>query len=279
VDLDPQTQARLAASAVDEEMLSVAKRLKIISNHGAGYDRVDVAAATARKIPVTNIPDATALPTAEMALALLLCLERDMLRINRLLRTQTPESCFGMGTHMSHSLFGRRLGIIGLGHIGLKMAQLCKDLGMEVVYYNRRPREDAPYTWLPMEELLRTCDVLTLHCPLTEASKNLIGEKEFSLMKPSAVLINTARGGIVDHDALIAALREGRLAGAGLDVFPDEPHVPAGLLDLPNVVMMPHYGTNTYEARTAMVEACAQRILDALDGKRPPNVVNPEIYN
>lgn len=271
--------ALLAAGAVTERMLAAAPRLKIIANHGAGYDRVDVAAASRRGIPVTNIPDATALPTAEMALALLLCLERDMLRVNRLMREQAPEALFGMSrANMGHSLMGRRLGVIGMGHIGRKMADLCAALGMEVAYYARHRHPDAPYSWLPLDELLAGCDVLTLHCPLTEETRGLIGARELALMKPEAVLINTARGAVVDHDALIAALKAGRLAGAGLDVFPQEPHVPQELLELPNVVLMPHYGTNTVEARIAMVEACCERILAALEGKRPPNVVNPEIY-
>lgn len=271
--------ALLAAGAVTEQMLAAAPRLKIIANHGAGYDRVDVAAASRRGIPVTNIPDATALPTAEMALALLLCLERDMLRVNRLMREQAPEALFGMSrANMGHSLMGRRLGVIGMGHIGRKMADLCAALGMEVAYYARHRCPDAPYSWLPLDELLAGCDVLTLHCPLTEETRGLIGARELALMKPEAVLINTARGAVVDHDALIAALKAGRLAGAGLDVFPQEPHVPQELLELPNVVLMPHYGTNTVEARIAMVEACCERILAALEGKRPPNVVNPEIY-
>ena len=202
-----------------------------------------------------------------------------MLRVNRLMREQAPEALFGMSrANMGHSLMGRRLGVIGMGHIGRKMADLCAALGMEVAYYARHRRPDAPYSWLPLDELLAGCDVLTLHCPLTEETRGLIGARELALMKPEAVLINTARGAVVDHDALIAALKAGRLAGAGLDVFPQEPHVPQELLELPNVVLMPHYGTNTVEARIAMVEACCERILAALEGKRPPNVVNPEIY-
>jgi len=270
--------AVLAAGDITQSMLAGAKKLKIISNHGAGYDRIDVAAATRYGIPVTNIPTATAIPTAEMALALLLCLERNMLDINRRLRSEPPENSFGMSREkMGHSLLGRRIGLIGMGHIGQKMAALCDILGMEVVYYARN-RRDVPYTYLPLDELLSTCDVLSLHCPLTDETRSLIGERELQLMKPTSVLINTARGAVVDHDALIDALKNGRLRGAGLDVFPDEPHIPEGLLTLPHVVLMPHSGTNTFEARVGMVEACCERILDALDGKRPKNVVNPEIY-
>jgi len=270
--------AVLAAGDITDAMLEGAQKLKIISNHGAGYDRIDVAAATRRGIPVTNIPTATAIPTAEMALALLLCLERNMLAVNRQLHEDAPEKAFGMSrSQMGHSLLGRRIGLVGMGHIGQKMAALCEILGMEVVYYARNRRE-VPYEYLPLEELLKTCDVLSLHCPLTPETRGLIGERELSMMKPTAVLINTARGAVVDHDALIDALKNGRLRGAGLDVFPEEPHIPEGLLTLPNVVLMPHYGTNTFEARVGMVEACCERILDALEGKRPQNVVNPEIY-
>jgi phosphoglycerate dehydrogenase-like enzyme len=270
--------AILAAGAVTKEMLEAAPHIRIISNYGAGYDRVDVAAATERGIPVTNIPNATALPTAEMALALLLCQRRNMLPINRKMRQEGPEGCFGMDKPLGHSLEGRRLGVIGMGHIGQKMAQLCQALGMEVVYYSRRPRPKLPYRWMPMDELLAGCDVLTLHCPLTEQTRGLIGARELSLMKPTAVVINTARGAVVDHEALIAALREGRLAGAGLDVFPEEPHIPQELLTMDQVVLMPHYGTHTYEARRSMTRACADRILEALRGERPQNVVNPSVY-
>jgi len=274
----PDADALLACGRVDEEMLAAAPRLKIISNHGAGYELVDVAAATRRGIPVTNIPDQTAIPTAEMALMLLLAVERDLLRLNRMLREGKPEDCFGIGVLMGHSLEGQTLGVVGLGHIGLKMAELCHALGMKVVYHNRRPRNDVPYEWMPLDDLMKTCDVLTLHCPLHESTKNLISRERLALMKKGAMVINTARGGVMDYDALEDALRRGDLGGAGLDVYPDEPHIPTGLLKLEHVVLMPHYGTNTHEARLDMVRACSQRILDALDGKRPQNVVNPEIY-
>ena len=188
---------------------------------------------------------------------------------------------FEMGYDMGNTLEGARLGIIGMGHIGRKLKDMARAMGMKVSYYNRRPLPPALSdlaAYRPLEELLAESDVVSIHCPLNQDSASLINAERLTLMKPGAVLINTARGGVVDMEALIEALSTGRLMGAGLDVYPDEPHVDGRLLKMPNVVLTPHIGANTVETRVKMAQACQARILDALSGRRPANVVNPEIY-
>jgi phosphoglycerate dehydrogenase-like enzyme len=166
------------------------------------------------------------------------------------------------------------LAIIGCGRIGSKVAEMAKALGMRVVAYSRRsvPAHVAENADLP--NLLATADVISLHCPSTPETRNLLDAPAFAQMKDGAMLINTARGAVVDHDALADALRSGKLAGAGLDVFPEEPRIPAELLAMDNVVCTPHIGSNTAQTRADMATACARQILDALAGKRPENIVN-----
>ncbi len=273
--------AVLACGPMSAEMINAAPMLKIISNYGAGYDRIDVAAATRHGIPVTNCPESTAQPTAEIAIGLMLSCARRIGELDRELRKVPPESLFGMGNYMGLGLAGRTLGIIGLGNIGAVMAQFGRMMNMHITYHNRRrlPKDkENGAEYLPLEELLQTADVISIHCPLTEDTNNLLSAARLSLLKPTAILINTARGAIVDYQALAALIREGKLFAAGLDVFPHEPHIPAELLTLNRVVLTPHIGTNTKDARDAMAHAACVRILEALSGRRPPNVVNPEIY-
>ncbi len=279
--LAPEVDGVLAGGAVDAEFVRAAGKLRIVSNYGAGYDRVDVAALTRARVPLTNLRAEVAYPTAELAMALLLAVYRRIAELDRKLRAGEPEQLFGMGKHMGHSLRGHLLGIVGMGNIGRIVRDMASAFGMRTAYYNRNPLPDAQAggaEWMPLEELLARSDAVTLHCPLNEQTRGLIGSAALARMKPSAVLINTARGAVVDHEALIAALREGRIGGAGLDVFPDEPHIPEALLARDDVVLMPHVGTNVVEARIDMNARAAQNILDALAGKRPECVVNPEVY-
>lgn len=274
----PGADAVLAGGALDGELIRSAPHLKIISNYGAGYDRVDVAAATACGIPVTNIPDATAEATAELTMALLLSVMRRVGEMNLRLRQEPPESLFGIGQYMGHTLRGKRLGILGLGHIGRAVARMAQAFGMTVCYYSRHAVPDAEAAcYAPtLEALMRQSDVLTLHCPLTEETRGLLNGARLRLLPHGAVVINTARGGVLDYDALTELLEEGYLAGAGLDVFPDEPYIPAWLLALPQVVVTPHIGTNTVETRDDMARAASLRILQALEGLPLTQVVNPD---
>lgn len=278
----PLADAMICAGHLRGEMLKQAPGLKIIVCYGAGYEKIDLKAASARRIPVANIPDSTAQATAELAMGLMLSVRRKIARLDRDMRgSEHLSGLFEMGYDMGNTLEGARLGIIGMGHIGRKLKDMARAMGMKVSYYNRRPlpptlSDLAAYR--PLEELLAESDVVSIHCPLNQDSASLINAERLTLMKPGAVLINTARGGVVDMEALIEALSTGRLMGAGLDVYPDEPHVDGRLLKLPNVVLTPHIGANTVETRVKMARACQARILDAMAGRRPANVVNPEIY-
>lgn len=272
--LIPECDAVLAGGALTREMIAAAKRLKIISNYGAGYDRVDVEAADEAGVIVTNIPDSTTESTAELAFSLMLDVRRRISELDRMTRTMNGTDVFGMGKHMGHNLCGSTLGIIGMGRIGSRMAQMAGAFGMKVIYHNRRKVEGAEEMWRSMDELLAEADIVSLHCPLTGETRGMIDVSALAKMKRGAVLINTARGGVVDTDALIDALRRGHLSGAGLDVYPDEPNVPDVLKQMSNVVLTPHIGTNTYEARRGMAQAAVERILMVMDGKTPPNIVN-----
>jgi len=277
----PDCDAVLACGRLNADLIQAAPRLRIISNYGAGYDKIDVWAATQRRIPVTNCPDCTAQPTAEIAIGLLLSCARRIGELDRELRRVPPESVFGMGRFMGMGLHGRTLGIIGLGNIGRVVADFGRLVGMRVVYHNRHrqsPEKENGAEYLPLDELLKQADIVSIHCPLTEETEGLLTSEKLSLLKSTAILINTARGAIVDEQALADMLKRGRLFGAGLDVFSHEPHIAKELIALDNVVLTPHIGTNTMDARNAMAYEASVRILEALAGRRPPNVVNPEIY-
>lgn len=279
VDAARDADAIFAGGAVSAEVIANAARLKIIGNYGAGYDRVDVKAAAARGIPVTNLTRSTSLPTAEMALTLLLSVARRVPELDAGLRNGCPEDSFGMGKAMGRSLDGMTLGIVGLGQIGSCMARLCRGLGMDVLYTGRTrrsPEEEAEkgVSWRSLDDLLAESDVISLHVPHTEETHHLINRERIAMMKPDAILINTARGGVVDTEALAEALKADRLGGAGLDVYPEEPHVPEVLFSCPRTVLTPHIGTNTAHARAEMARETCDCILRAFDGRPLVNVVN-----
>lgn len=270
----PECDAVLAGGALTREMILAAKKLKIISNYGAGYDRVDVDAADEAGVMVTNIPDSTTESTAELAFGLMLCVRRRITELDGMLRNMPGGEVFGMGKHMGHNLASSTLGIIGMGRIGSRVGQMARAFGMKVIYHNRRKVEGMEDSWRTLPELLKESDIISLHCPLTDETRLLLNKDAFSQMKQGAVIINTARGGVVDTDALIDTLKSGHLGGAGIDVYPDEPNVPDALKQMPNAVLTPHIGTNTYEARRGMARAAAERILMVKEGKIPPNIVN-----
>lgn len=272
--LIPAADAVVAGGKLPGDVIRLGRRLRIIANYGAGYDGVDVRAAAECGIPVTNIPDTVTRDTAELAMGLMLAVSRRIGEMNLRLRSEPSETLFGMGRYMGRSLRGQTLGIVGCGRIGRCTAKLAAALGMRVLGYSRRGADAAVCEPVDLPKLLAESDVVSLHCPLTEETRGLIGREAFAQMKPGAILINTSRGAVVDHDALLEALESGRLCGAGLDVFPEEPHIPAALLNHANVVCTPHIGTNTVQTRDEMAAACAEQILAALAGKRPENIVN-----
>ncbi len=270
----PAADAIVAGGRVSAAVIRAAGRLKIIANYGAGYDAVDVQAAREAGVPVTNIPDTVTRDTAELALGLMLSVTRRIGEMNLRMRKEAPETLFGMGRYMGQSLNGLTLGIVGCGRIGSRTAQLARAFGMKVMGYSRRGCDPDVAQPVSFDELLQKSDVVSLHCPLTEETRGLMNRDAFGKMKDSSFLINTARGAVVDTEALLQALADGTIAGAGLDVFPEEPHVPKALLNHDRVVCTPHIGTNTLLARCEMAEACAKRILDVFQGKRPENIVN-----
>ena len=274
MEILPDCDAVLAGGALTREMIECAGRLKIISNYGAGYDRVDVDAADEHGVIVTNIPDSTAYSTAELAFALMISTYRRIAELDKMVRALPGQDVFGMGKHMGHNLMGATLGIVGMGRIGKTLMNMAKAFGMKVIYHNRRKIEGMENDWRGLSDLLSDADIVSLNCPLTDETRGLIGKEQFEKMKDGAVLINTARGGVVDTDALIEALRSGRLSGAGIDVYPNEPQVPEELKAFENVVLTPHIGTNTHEARQGMASAAAERIFAVRDGKTPENIVN-----
>ncbi len=269
----PFADAVVAGGALPGDIIRLGTKLRIIANYGAGYDGVDVRTAASLGIPVTNTPDAVTEDTAELALGLMLAVARRIGEMNLRLRQEAPETLFGMGLHMGQSLRGKTLGIVGMGRIGSRVAQMAQALGMRVLGCSRRGVSSPFAKFAPLNALLETANIVSLHCPLTEETRGLIGREALERMKPGAILINTARGAVVDENALAEALTCGRLAGAGLDVYPDEPHIHPRLLRLPQVVCTPHIGTNTLEARTAMAQCCARQILDVLAGRQPENLV------
>ena len=271
--LIPRADAVIVGGKLPGNVIRAGKKLRIIANYGAGYDGVDIAAAAVCGIPVTNIPDTVTDATAELAIGLMLAVSRRIGEMNLRMRREEPATLFGMGRYMGCTLRGRTLGIIGCGRIGSRVVDMARALGMRVAAYSR-DAVPAGVEGLPIQELLATADVVSLHCPLTAETQGMIGAEAFAAMKPGAMLINTARGAIVDHAALAEVLRSGKLAGAGLDVFPEEPQIPAEILAMDNVVCTPHIGTNTAETRAQMADACVGQILDALAGKRPENIVN-----
>ncbi len=270
----------MLTDAVDAELLDAAgPRLRVVANHATGYDNVDVAAADERGVVVANTPGVLERATAELTIALVLALVRRVVEGDRLLRrggrwTWAPTFMLGRG------LGGKVLGVVGLGAIGTEVAALGRALGMTVVYTNRSGASDVPFTWLPLAELLGRADVVTLHVPLAPATRHLIGPDELRAMREDAVLVNTARGPLVDEAALAEALRRGEIAGAALDVFEREPDVAEALLALPNVVLTPHLGSATEEARVGMGMLCVEALAAVLlEGRCPANAVNPEAWD
>jgi glyoxylate reductase len=264
----------LLGDRVDAELLDAAgPQLRCVANVAVGYDNVDLEAAAARGVVVTNTPGVLDDATADLTLALILAATRRLVEGDRLVRSGRAWS-WGMHFMLGSGLQGRLLGIVGLGGIGRKVAQRARAFGMRIAYHSRHsaPAEveaELEAERMPLERLLAEADVLSLHCPLTPETHHLIGPAELAAMKPSAVLVNAARGPVVDEGALAAALEEGRIAAAGLDVYEREPHVERRLPELDNVVLSPHLGSATVETRTAMAELAARNAISVLSGQGP----------
>jgi len=264
---------------VDKEVLDAAKgNIKIIANYGVGYNNIDVDYATQCGIVITNTPDPVIEPTAEQAFALMLAAARRIAECDRKIRIPNGLK-WGVIENLGQSLYGKTLGIIGMGRIGQALARRALASGMKIVYYSRSrlvPELENLYQAhrLELNELLQTSDVVSVHTPLTEDTHHLINRTRLELMKPTAILINTARGPVVDEAALIYALLHGIIASAGLDVYEFEPSITAELLTLDNVVLAPHNGTATVEARNDMSRFVSQNIIRFFEGRSDITRVN-----
>lgn len=266
---------------IDEEVLQAAPTLKIVSNVAVGYDNIDVQAATQRGILVTNTPGVLDDTTADFAWALLMATARRVVEADgfvRVGRWKERNFTLMLGRDVHH----KTLGIVGFGRIGRAMARRALGFDMRILYTQRHRADEAieqelRAAYVDKTTLLKESDFVSLHIPLTPETHHFIGAQELTMMKRTAILINTARGPIVDEKALLTALREGRIAGAGLDVFEREPKIERGLLRLNNVVLGPHIGSGSLETRTKMALMAAENLVAGLMGKRPPHLVNPEV--
>ncbi|MEN9637311.1 MAG: hypothetical protein RL077_5715 [Verrucomicrobiota bacterium] len=268
--------------AISAELIAAVSSVRVIANFGVGFNNIDVAAATARKIPVTNTPGVLTEATADIAFALLLATARRLGEGERLVRSQQWTGWNPMQM-LGTDVTGATLGLIGFGRIGQAMAKRARGFDLNVIYWNRTrlsTAEEAAFgvTFRPFDEVVATANFLSLHVAYNPETHHLIGKKQFATMLPSAILINTARGPIVDEKALVEALRTQQIAGAGLDVFEKEPALEPALYSLNQVVVIPHLGSATIGTRTKMGMLAAQNLLAACSGQRPPHCVNPQIY-
>lgn len=262
----------------DKEFIDAGKKLKIISINGVGFDHVDLQYAKSKGIVVANVPNAVMEPTAEMALALMLSTTRrvleydDNMRKGKWLNVSKREN-------MGFSLYKSTLGIFGMGRIGKSVAKKAKVLGMEVIYSNRHKlseeiEKELGVKYVTFDEMLEKSDVISIHAPLSESTRHSFSTEEFKKMKNTAFIINTARGPLIDEEALIKALKDGEIAGAGLDVFETEPLEKSELFNIPNVVLTPHAGTGCLSSRIAISEEATDNLISFLLNNEEKNIVN-----
>lgn len=257
----------LLLDRIDQTVIARAPKLRVIANCAVGYDNIDLAAATAAGIAVTNTPDVLTEATAELAFALLLAAARRLPEAEALIRARQWPG-WRLDQLLGVQLTGKTLGVIGLGRIGKAMVRRAEAFGMRSIHANRGEAID---------HVFREADVVSLHCPLTPETHHLVDARRLALMKPTAILVNTARGGCVDEAALIAALRASRIFAAALDVFDREPEINPELYDCPRLVLAPHIGSATTETRIAMARLCADAVIEVLAGRRPANLVNTTV--
>ncbi|HWP34482.1 MAG TPA: D-glycerate dehydrogenase [Thermodesulfobacteriota bacterium] len=270
----------LGSDRIDAEVLAV-PGLKVVANVAVGYNNIDVAAATARGVVVTNTPGVLDETTADLAFGLMLAVARRIVETDRFVRSGAWRS-WKFFEWLGADVHGKTLGIVGLGRIGRAVARRARAFGMTILYTQRRRAEPAVEAelaarYVDKATLLASADFVTLHCPLTPETTHYIDAEALARMKPTAFLINTSRGPVVDERALVAALRAGRLAGAALDVFEREPAVEAELLTLPTVVLTPHIGSGSTETRTRMARLAVDNCVAVVTGGRPLTPVNPEV--
>lgn len=261
----------LLLDTIDEALLERAPKLRVVANCAVGVDNIDLGAAAAAGIVVTNTPDVLTDATAELAFALALAVARRIPEGERLARSGTW-SGWALDQLLGIQLAGATMGIVGFGRIGQAVAHRALGFGMQVVYAD--PHDvSAPARRVTVDQLFAMSDVISLHCPLTADTTRLVNAERLALAKRTAILVNTARGGCVDEAALVDALRAGRIFGAALDVYANEPTIDAALLTCPRLLLTPHVGSATTQARTAMAQLCADAVIAVLAGRRPQHVM------
>ena len=271
----------LGTEKIDKEIMDAGKRLKIIANYAVGYNNIDVDYATKKDIMVTNTPGVLTETTADLTWALLMAIARRIVEGDGLTRAGKftgwkPDLLLGSDIH------GKTLGIVGFGRIGQAVAKRASGFDMKVLYHDVRPvaqeiEQAYKATYVDLDTLLKQSDFVSLHVPLTDSTYHLMDEGKLALMKPTAYLINAARGPVIDEQTLVKVLKERKIAGAALDVYEKEPELSPGLSELDNVVLVPHLGSATQQTRGAMSQIVAENVIAALSGENPPNLVNKEL--
>lgn len=271
----------MITDAITAAVLDREPQLRVISTYAVGYDNIDVPAATARGVAICNTPGVLTEATADQAFTLLMAMARRIPEAIDYVRAGEWKFWHPMAM-LGHDINGATLGIVGFGRIGQAVARRARGFNMRVLYHGRTRQPEAERefdaTYLPLDDLLREADFISLHVPMSAATRHIIGARELGLMKRNAILVNTARGGVIDTDALVAALRAGLIAGAGIDVTDPEP-LPVGhpLPELPNAIVTPHVATSTIAVRSRMAEMAARNLLAVLNNERPAAIVNPDV--
>jgi len=272
----------LSTDVVNDEVLAKNPQLRIVCNVAVGYNNLDVPAATKRGVMMTNTPGVLDDTTADLTWALILGAARGLANADRTIRAGKWKR-WRMMEFLGQDIYGKTIGICGFGRIGRGVARRAMGFGMKVLYASRGRavesiEQEFRASYVDKHTLLRESDVVTLHLPLFPETRHYIGAKELGLMKKTAILVNASRGPIVDEKALVRALKAGRIAGAGLDVYEKEPALAPGLVTLPNVVLTPHIGSGTVETRLKMANMAVTNCIAGLTGQRPPNLLNPEVW-
>lgn len=260
---------------IDSGIIDKGTNLKLIANYGAGFNNIDVGHASKKRVWVTNTPGVLHETTADLTWAMILGVARNIVPADRFTREKRFKG-WSANMYLGGDVYGKTLGVIGCGEIGSAVARRASGFNMKVLYFNRNrmPQEkELNAEQATLEELLRQSDFVTVHVPLTDQTKNMIAREQFLLMKPTAYFIHTARGKVVDDQALVEALNEKSIAGAALDVYENEPALTEGMTELENLMLLPHIGSASYETRNNMADLVADNVLDVLQGKTPRSLV------
>ena len=278
---DADAAMTLLTDVIDAAVLEAVPRLKVVANVAVGFNNVDVQTATRLGVAVTNTPGVLTETTADFAWTLLMSAARRLGEAERYTRDGKFKG-WGLQSFLGHDVYGKTLGIVGFGRIGRAVARRARGFGMNILYFSRTTAADAAAELgaraVSLEELLSVSDFVSLHVPLTPETRQLLNDRTFAMMKPNCVVVNTSRGPVIEEKALVRALKSGRIAGAGLDVYEREPAIEPELFELENVVLAPHIASASRETRLKMCMMAAENLVSVLKQSRPPNLVNAEVW-